>query len=42
MGVHTEGLNVLLTIVKKARVQMGDVEDFKNSWQRAPDSVGTE
>lgn len=42
MGVHTEGLNVLLTIVKKAQVQMAEVEDFKSSWQRAPDSVGTE
>lgn len=42
MGVHTGGLNVLLTIVKKAQVQMAEVEDFKSSWQRAPDSVGAE
>lgn len=46
VGVHTDGLNVLPTIVvKKVLVQKNgrrEVGAFKRSWQRALDSVGAE
>lgn len=46
VGIQTDGLNVLLTIVvKKVLVQKNgrkEEGDFKSFWERATDSVGTE